>query len=156
MTKKWKIATGIIFMVVTLVLSFASISLANQNPYKQHKSEQKWKSDQHASKIFNLTPKQKEKINYLRLNFREEIIDYRSMLEKKRIKLQRLFMQEIPNRSKIHTLVEEMSNIKTQINKKTIDFVLELRKILTKKQFNKFSRLGIWRYWQQKRLYPLP
>ncbi len=156
MTKKWKIETGIILMVAVLGLSLASISWADQNSYKQHKSEQKWKSNQDTNKVPSLTLKQKEKINYLKLNFREEIIDYCSILEKKRIKLQRLFMQEVPNRSKIHTLVEEMSNIRTQINKKTIDFILELRKILTKEQFIKLSHLKIWQHWQQKCLYPLP
>ena len=143
--------TGVIFLIVLLVMSLASLSWARQGQERYRCPQHKRAWGQHPAQFnLNLTPQQKEETARLRLSFQEETIDYRALLAKKRIELQKLLTQTHPNRDKINALVEEMATIQAQINKKFIDFVLRARNVLTREQRDKLPPSGIWHHWQWK------
>ncbi len=153
MRKKWKMRGGIVLLLVGFILSIGSISWAGSDSYgsqpqirkKQVQSQQgrkEWMQGQSKERFnFNLTPEQRMKLTRLNLFFREQTVDLRGELVKKRIKLQRLWLKKIPDRAKMYSLIDEISEIKAQINKKTVDYILRVKEILTPEQLKKLLPL---------------
>lgn len=92
----------------------------------------------------NLTQEQREKIAQLRLSFQEETLDLRNQLQKKGIELQKLWLEENPDKNKIYSILDEIARIRAEINKKLVDYLLELKKILTPEQLEKIPFFSRW------------
>ena len=147
MRKNWKTKGGVILILAVVSIALASASWA-------------WKGDDHpdGSRIrgkgtraemrldLNLTSAQREEITKLRLSLQEETVDLRSQLMKYGIELKRLWLEETPDRDKIYVLIDEMTSIRAEMQKKAIDFGLQLKEILTPEQgerlLEKFSLAG--------------
>ncbi|GAG48510.1 unnamed protein product, partial [marine sediment metagenome] len=88
----------------------------------------------------NLTPVQREEITKLELSLQEEGVDLRTQLMKGRIELKKLWLEETPDRSKVYFLIDEMTSIRAEMQKKEINFLLRTKEILTSEQWRKLSR----------------
>jgi len=97
-----------------------------------------------ASRL-NLTAEQKEKIANLKLSFREETLDLRTELTRKRLEIQKLLLEATPDLTRVYELVDEMAPIQAEIQKKAIEFRFKLKDLLTEEQLEKFPGLGLGR-----------
>jgi len=147
MRKNWKTKGGVILILAVVSLSLVGAAWA-------------WKGDDHpdGSRIrgkgtraemrldLNLTSAQREEITKLRLSLQEETVDLRSQLMKYGIELKKLWLEEAPDRDKIYALIDEMADIRAEMEKKAINFALQLREILTPEQreklWEKLPRMG--------------
>lgn len=93
----------------------------------------------------NLTVEQKEKMANLRLTFKEETLELRTQLARKRLEIQKLLLVESPDLSRVYSLVDEMAPLQAEIQKKTIEFWLNLKSLLTKGQLEKLPGVGLGR-----------
>jgi len=93
----------------------------------------------------NLTGEQKEKIADLRLTFKEETLDLRTQLTRKRLEIQKLLLEESPDLTTVYALVDEMAPIQAEIQKKAIEFRFKLKDLLTEEQLDKLPGLGLGR-----------
>ncbi|MCD6574666.1 periplasmic heavy metal sensor [Candidatus Aerophobetes bacterium] len=159
--KKQKI--GIILLATLIVASFVTTSTVwawqrqEKQLYQQHQRriqpqmQRDWR--ERLANYLNLTPQQKKKISRLRLSFEEETLDLRTQLERKRIQLQKLLMDERINKDKIYSLVDDMATIKGRIDKKMVDFYLKIRKILTEEQLEKLPPGRMWFMWRWRHIF---
>lgn len=147
MRKNWKTRGGVILVLAAVSLTLVGAAWA-------------WKGDDHpdGSQIrgkgvktemrfdLNLTPDQRKEVAQFRLSWQEQTVDLRSQLMKKEIELKKLWLEEIPDQDKIYILINEMTSIRAEMQKKAIDFGLQLKEILTPEQgerlLEKFSLAG--------------
>jgi len=164
---------GIILLATLIVASFVTTSTVwawqrqEKQLYQQHQRriqpqmqrkiqpqmQRNWNWRERLANYLNLTPQQKKKISRLRLSFEEEILDLRTQLERKRIQLQKLLMDEKINKDKIYSLVDDMATIKGRIDKKMVDFYLKIRKILTEEQLEKLPPGRMWFMWRWRHIF---
>ena len=97
-----------------------------------------------ASRL-NLTAEQKEKMANLKLSFKEETLDLRTELTRKKLEIQKLLLEESPDLTTVYALVDEMAPIQAEIQKKAIEFRFKLKDLLTEEQLEKFPGLGLGR-----------
>ena len=154
---------GIILLATLIVASFVTTSTVwawqrqEKQLYQQHQRriqpqmQRDWR--ERLANYLNLTPQQKKKISRLRLSFEEETLDLRTQLERKRIQLQKLLMDERINKDKIYSLVDDMAAIKGRIDKKMVDFYLKIRKILTEEQLEKLPPGRMWFMWRWRHIF---
>jgi len=154
---------GIILLTTLIVASFVTTSTVwawqrqEKQLYQQHQRriqpqmQRDWR--ERLANYLNLTPQQKKKISRLRLSFEEETLDLRMQLERKRIQLQKLLMDERINKDKIYSLVDDMAAIKGRIDKKMVDFYLKIRKILTEEQLEKLPPGRMWFMWRWRHIF---
>jgi len=146
MAKKWK--WGTILLLVVLMVSFVGVSWGSQdNP----RGAALQRGGVYRVKFnLNLTPEQRQQIARLRLSFQEQTVDLRAQLAKKMIELRKLWLEDIPDQTRIYSLIDEIGGIRTRINKKKVEFILHIREILTPQQLKKFFPAEIgprkWRH----------
>ena len=95
-----------------------------------------------ASRL-GLTAEQKEKIANLKLSFKEETLDLRTELTRKRLEIQKLLLEKSPDLTTVYALVDEMAPIQAEIQKKAIEFRFKLKDLFTEEQLDKFPGLGL-------------
>ena len=153
MRKKWLVLLLAGLVVAGLAGSAAAYGSGTKTPHSQGKKfvGKGWKGKQTvdlASRL-DLTAEQKEKIANLRLTFKEETLERRTELARKRLAIQKLLLEAAPNLTRVYELVDEMAPIQAEIQKKTIEFRLKLKSLLTSKQLEKLPGLGLGRgFWQ--------
>lgn len=91
----------------------------------------------------DFTPQQKEEFAELRISFRERALELRTELARKQIELRKLWLKDDPDKEKIYSLIQDMANIRAQIQKRMMDSFLEARDILTDEQREKLSPLHL-------------
>ncbi len=146
MRKKWKTRGGIVLLLVGFMLSIGSVSWAGSDPYgsKIPQTRKQWTHNQREKRFnLNLTPEQRMKLTRLSLFFREQTVDLRAELAKRRIEFQRLWLKRMPNQAKMYSLIDEISEIRAQISKNTVDFILRVKDILTPEQLKKLFLLKV-------------
>lgn len=146
MSKMGKKRVWIIFTVGVLIVSLASISWAwredcTSKPLPPKERYMQWRN----WGDLNLTPEQQKKIFELRLSFQEDTVDLRSQMMKKRIELQKLWLEDTPDKAKIYALLDEIAKIRGEITKKMVGYLFKLREILTPEQLQKLPFMG-WGY----------
>jgi len=149
MRKKWLVLLLAGLVIAGLVGSAAAYGSGTKTPHSQGKKfvGKDWTGKQtvdRASKL-GLTAEQKEKIANLKLSFKEETLDLRTELTRKRLEIQKLLLEESPDLTTVYALVDEMAPIQAEIQKKTIEFRLKLKSLLTEEQLEKFPGLGLGR-----------
>jgi len=113
-----------------------NLNLAPEQRKRLTRLKEKWIQRQRG-KIFSLAPEQRMELTQLNLFFQEQTVDLRGELIKRKIELQRLWLKRIPDRARMYSLIDEISEIKAQINKKTVDYILRVKEILTPEQLKK-------------------
>lgn len=96
-------------------------------------------------KSVNLTVEQKEKLADLRLTFKEDTLELRTELARNRLQIQKLLLEESPDLARVYDLVDEVSLIQAEIQKKGIEFNLKLKSFLTQEQLEKLPGFGLGR-----------
>lgn len=97
----------------------------------------------------NLTPEQGQKMKDLRNSFFKESIPLRNEMMSKRFELRALWMQANPDEEKILAKQREINVLRTEIEEKATKNRLEMRKILTPEQQDKWTYLrGQSRSWR--------
>jgi len=149
MRKKWLVLVLAGLMVAGLVSSVAAQGRGTKTPRSQGRKfvVKGWTGKQTLGRrsTLNLTGEQKEKIADLRLTFKEETLDLRTQLTRKRLEIQKLLLEESPDLTRVYGLVGEMAPIQAEIQKKAIEFRLKLKSLLTKEQLDKLPGLGLGR-----------
>ncbi len=85
-------------------------------------------------RLLNLTAEQQSQISDLRLQLQKEMLPLRSELMTKRNELKLLMTAEKPDMGKINRKIEEISKIRTEIQKKRVAHRLKIRSLLTEEQ----------------------
>lgn len=146
MRKKWLALMLAGLVVAGLVVSAAAQGRGTKAPGFQGRrfaAKARWR--EHTFDLagrLNLTAEQKEKIANLRLTFKEETLELRTELTRKRLEIQKLLLEESPNLTRVYALVDEMAPIQAEIQKKALEFRLKLKSLLTKEQLEKLPGLG--------------
>jgi len=104
----------------------------------------------------DLTTEQKENIAHLRLTFRETTLELRTELARDRLKIQKLLLEESPDLARVYDLVDEITPIQAEIQKKGIEFSLELKSLLTEEQLEKLPGLSLGRAFGGRMGYGMP
>jgi Spy/CpxP family protein refolding chaperone len=149
MRKKWLVLVLAGLMVAGLVSSVAAQGRGTKTPRSQGRKfvVKGWTGKQTLGRrsTLNLTGEQKEKIADLRLTFKEETLDLRTQLTRRRLEIQKLLLEESPDLTRVYGLVDEMAPIQAEMQKKAIEFRLKLKSLLTKEQLDKLPGLGLSR-----------
>ena len=143
MSKMGKKRVWIIFTVGVLIVSLAGISWAwredcTSKPFPPKERYMQWRNWANV----NLTTEQQKKIAELRLSFKEDTVDLRNQMMKKRIELQKLWLEDTPDKAKIYAVLDEIAKIRGEITKKMVDYLFKLREILTPEQLQKLPFMG--------------
>jgi len=147
MRKNWKTKGGVILILAVVSLTLVGTAWAWKGSDHPDGSQIKGKGVRAEMRLdLNLTPAQRKEIAEFRLSWQEETVDLRGQLMKYRIQLKRLWLEETPDRNNIYVLIDEMAGIRAEMQKKAIDFGLQLKEILTPEQgerlWEKFSLAG--------------
>jgi Spy/CpxP family protein refolding chaperone len=147
MRKKWLVLLLAGLVVAGLAGSAAAYDSGAKTPRSQgRKFVGKGWTGKHtvdrASRL-GLTAEQKEKIANLKLSFKEETLDLRTELTRKKLEMQKLLLEESPDLTRVYALVDEMAPIQAEIQKKAIEFRFKLKDLFTEEQLDKFPGLGL-------------
>ena len=149
MRKKWLVLLLAGLVITGLVGSAAAYGSGTKTPRSQGRKfvGKDWtgKHTVDLASRLNLTAEQKEKIANLRLSFKEETLDLRTELTRKRLEIQKLLLEESPDLTTVYALVDEMAPIQAEIQKKAIEFRFKLKDLLTSEQLEKLPGLGLGR-----------
>jgi Spy/CpxP family protein refolding chaperone len=141
MRKKWLVVMLVGLMVAGLAGSAAAKGWGTKasGPQVRRFVGKDWPEKQTIGprSRLNLTAEQKGKIVNLRLTFREETLELRTQLTRKRLEMQKLLLEESPDLTEVNALVDEMASVQAEIQKKAIEFGLKLKSLLTKEQLDK-------------------
>jgi len=147
MRKNWKTRGGVILVLAAVSLTLVGAAWAwkgDDHPDGSHIKGKGVKTEMRLD--LNLTPAQRKEVAQFRLSWQEGTVDLRGQLMKKEIELKKLWLEETPDRDKIYILIHEITGIQAEIQKKAIDFGLQLKEILTPEQgerlLGKFSLTG--------------
>ena len=127
-----------VFALVTVLLLVLSVFLVfAQSPMMGRGEERKGKGMQMRELIeeLNLTPEQETKMVDLRFTHQQEIIPLQRDLQKKRIELKAELEKENPNIQLLDKLSDEISALMGKIKKARLHFLLSIKSILTKEQW---------------------
>jgi Spy/CpxP family protein refolding chaperone len=89
----------------------------------------------------NLTDQQKNELDKLRLENQKEMIRLRADLEILHIDLETLLDEKEPDKAKIYAQLDKINDLRNEMSKKHIDFVLKRRAIFTPEQWDKIKNL---------------
>ena len=149
MRKKWLVLMLAGLVVAGLVGSAAAQGRGTKTPGFQGRrfAAKAWpgKHTFDLASRLNLTAEQKEKMANLRLTFKEETLELRTQIARKRLEVQKLLLEESPDLARVYALIDEMAPIQAEIQKKGIEFRLKLKSLLTKEQLEKLPGLGLGR-----------
>lgn len=91
----------------------------------------------------DLTDEQQEQIKDLRVDQMEQMTRYRNNLMEKRATLRKLQTQDNPDMDAINNTIEEMGEMRTEMNKARAEHHQEIRELLTEEQRAIFdARMG--------------
>jgi len=83
-------------------------------------------------------------------------LELRTELARDRLKIQKLLLEESPDLARVSDLVDEITPIQAEIQKKAIEFSLELKSLLTEEQLEKLPGLGLGRAFGGRMGYGIP
>jgi Spy/CpxP family protein refolding chaperone len=84
--------------------------------------------------IPDLTEEQENKISELRTSHMKNMLEDRNLLNENRAKLRTLQTQDNPDMDAIHSLIEEMGKIRTEMQKERASHHQEIRSMLSEEQ----------------------
>ncbi len=85
----------------------------------------------------NLSEEQVKKLQDLSLKYQKEMLELRNALQVKQLELRTLLLSKEPDQDKINSMVEEIGKLRTDIQKKALDYQIQMRKIFTPEQWDK-------------------
>lgn len=92
-------------------------------------------------KCLDLTDEQSAKIADLRLAMKKEMLPLRSDFMTKRNELKILLTADTPDQSKINQKIDQMAELRKQMQKKRVNHMMEVRSLLTAEQKKQFDTM---------------
>jgi Spy/CpxP family protein refolding chaperone len=89
--------------------------------------------------MLNLSDEQKSKIEDLRLNFQKEKLPLQSKIHELRTNLKLELTKDSYNEKKVDQLLDQVESLKTEMHKKRINHMRNVRNLLTDEQKKKFD-----------------
>jgi len=86
-----------------------------------------------------LSTEQQQELKELWLSFEEDTIDLEADLKRTRLGLQRELMADEPDLEKIEGLIDQISDLRAEIQKTGVAYLLEAKEILTDEQLAKLE-----------------
>ncbi len=124
--------------LMTLMACFLGLNLWAQPPAPVMEPDDEAEFMNEAAPMalakLDLTAEQQKTMRTLRTQLRKEMIPLRGSLESKRIDLQEEMAAEKPNLNKINALVDDMTKMRAEMQKKQIAQRLKMREVLTPEQ----------------------
>jgi Spy/CpxP family protein refolding chaperone len=126
-----------LFLITTICMSYV---------WAQEKGEREMRRPpeppfEKMIKELNLTDQQKDELAKLRLENQKEMIRLRADLEILHIDLETLLDAKEPDKAKIYAQLDKINEIRNEMSKKHIDFILKRRAIFTPEQWDKIKNL---------------
>jgi Spy/CpxP family protein refolding chaperone len=123
-------------LVSLLLVLIASPGFAQrgQGRYGMGMNERPGRNQQFFQMIPDLSEEQESKIETLRVDHMKEMMSKRNTLNEKRAKLRTLQTQDKPDMQAINSLIEEMGDVRTEMQKKRASHHQEIRSLLTEEQ----------------------
>lgn len=87
----------------------------------------------------DLSTEQVKKLQLLELNFEKETTNLSSEIRIKQLELRELWTVTTPDEKKINTKIDEIGKLRTEIDKKRVSHLLEVKKVLTEEQWLKLQ-----------------
>jgi len=87
----------------------------------------------------DLTPEQEEQILALRQEFHKKSLPLRQDLQRLRLELRRLWLEEKPDEAAINAKLAEMTPLKIELRAMALETWAEIKKILTPEQLEKLE-----------------
>jgi len=85
----------------------------------------------------NLSEDQIKKLEDLNLKYQKEMLELTNALQAKQLELQTLLASKQPDQAKVNSKVEEIGKLRTDIEKKALEYQNKVKEILTPEQWNK-------------------
>jgi Spy/CpxP family protein refolding chaperone len=142
MNKRLMIA-ALVLLVVINITALATLSY-NRWIKTWPVSESQWNQSESWQKLqteISLNPQQSQTMQDLRLSLSREVESIRQQMSEKRNALLEEARNSSPNLSRIDSLIEEISALQTEIQKKSVRNLLKDKKILTPGQQEKYFSL---------------
>lgn len=121
-----------LFTAFTVLLAL-TVSMFAQPPRMGKMKHPGW---QHA---LQLTEEQQTQMQDLQLKFQKEILPLRTQLQKLRADLKLAITSDSYDEGKVNKIIQQMENVRTEIQKKRIAHQRAVRKLLTPEQQKKFD-----------------
>lgn len=130
-------------LLTAVVIVIASATLVTAGPGRGHKMENpEWSMDDNMLSKLDLTAEQTESIRALRASFQEDIAPLRTQVFEKKAEVRLMWMQTKTDAEAIRAKQKQIHDLKWQVNQKTTDFRLAVRKVLTPEQLSRFLAFG--------------
>jgi len=127
MNKVKKVLAGT--LIALLLLGGVGTAFAWESPRKPPRNR--------GAVDLNLSEEQIKELQELSLKRRKEMLELRYTLQAKQLELQTLLLTKEPDEAKINSKVEEIGKLRTDIQKKALEYRNQVRKILTPEQWDK-------------------
>ena len=130
-------------LLTALVIVIALATLVTADPGRDHKmGNPEWSMDKNMLSKLDLTAEQTESIRALRASFQEDIAPLRTQIFEKKAEVRLMWMQTKTDADAIRAKQKQIHDLKWQVNEKTTDFQLAVRKVLTPEQLSRFLAFG--------------
>lgn len=131
-------------LVVMLLVSVLSFSNITAQPF-MHKMGPKFERGRFMNEL-NLTDAQQKKVNQLRFDNQKKIIDLKAQIEKKRLAIREMMVNNDVNGNKLLTLTNSISDLQSKMKSSKVKMWLDTYNILNKDQqklwVKNFNKLG--------------
>ena len=125
-----------LFLIGTLSLAYIWAQEEAEKPIKRIRE----KRIEIVREEINLTDQQREEMRKLRAEYQKEMIKLNAELKILRLELQELLEPKEPDKDKIYAHIDKMNNLRTEMSKKRVDFLLKMRTIFTPEQWEKMKK----------------
>lgn len=130
-------------LLTALVIVFASATLVTAGSGRGHKiGNPEWSMDNDILSELDLTAEQMESIRSLRASLQEDINPLRTQIFEKKAEVRLMWMQTKTDADAIRAKQKQIHDLRWQVNEKTTDFRLAVRKVLTPEQLSRFLAFG--------------
>lgn len=123
----------LVLFLAALVMSAGTVSGQERQQRRQHKHDGESRSEMRF-KGLDLSDEQKEEINDLRIGHMKEVQAIRNELGEKRARLRTLTTGDNQDLNSINALIDEMGELRTEMQKMNVKHRLDVREVLTDEQ----------------------
>jgi Spy/CpxP family protein refolding chaperone len=131
------------YLAAGLVLAGLLLSQTWTAPRAEAGGRAKWWNAPRVQKELRLSRGEKRRLEQMNLDMRRRLIKLRSTIQDRRIMLDNLLSRDSVNEKKVRKLNQEISRAQAEISRVRSRFVVEVRKLLGPKRFQKLR--GIFR-----------
>lgn len=135
-------------LITFLIAGITEAPLAQQRPDRDIRKQRiekvrEMRQERSLHRLPNLTDTQKEQINEIMLQSRQEVLPLQNQVHEKMVRLQTLRTAADVDMDAINTVIDEIGDFRTQIIKRRLLSEQDIRKLLTEEQRVIFDSRGM-------------